>query len=77
VVSVGTFAIKELILDSSVKRRAWSVDEALALSDVAAVTSATRCPSCVARFANWTSSAFCAVMKLALGAAVVVVVDEA
>jgi hypothetical protein len=42
-------------------------------SVVAAVTSAVRCPSCVARLANWVSSAFCAVRKLALGAVVVVV----
>jgi hypothetical protein len=74
VVSFGTLAIKALILVSSVERRAWSVAEALALSDVAAVTSAEMCPSCVKRLANWTSSAFCAVMKL-VGTVVVVVVS--
>src|SRR5665213_3514877 len=67
VVSVGTFATRELILDSSDKRRAWSVVATLALSVVALVTSVTRCWSCVARFASWSSSAFCAVTKLALG----------
>ena len=74
---MGTLVIKALMLVSSVKRRAWSMAEVLADSDVAAVTSAVRCVSCVRRFANWTSSAFCAVRKLALGTVVVVVVESA
>src|SRR5277367_212789 len=75
VVSVGTLATRVLMLAASVDRRAWSVKEVLALSEVAPVTSAVRWVRRVTRAASSVSNNCWAATNFALG--VVVVVEPA